>query len=76
MDHQPKQLRQKEEHQADLSRSTQVSTPTEFQSAEEAIRADRNQTELPASLEIRVAQAVNQNPAPPQSWWTRLFRRK
>ncbi|MFM1943483.1 MAG: hypothetical protein RI897_2465 [Verrucomicrobiota bacterium] len=76
MDHQPNHLRQKEEHQTRLSQSALAGSTSEFPSAEDAIRADRNQTEPPPSLEQRVAQAVNQTPPPRRSWWARLFGNK
>lgn len=76
MEHQPNHLRQKEEQQTSLSQSARASSTSEFLSAEDAIRADRNQTQPPPSLEQRVAQAVNQTPPPRRSWWSRLFGEK
>jgi hypothetical protein len=69
-------LRQ-EQHQAEETaelRVGQVSrTAHEFNSAEEIIRFDASQTPAPESIAERLKESIAREPAPPKSWWQRLF---
>lgn len=54
--------------------SSRQQTALEFSTAEEAIRHDAAQTELPPALAERLKKSIAQEP--PQegaSWWKRLF---
>ena len=48
----------------------------EFNSAEEMLRLDAAQTEVPPAVEVRLAESIQQEPAEPADagpWWKRMF---
>ena len=46
-----------------------------FEEAEEVIRADREQTEVPKALTGKLAGTLSAEPsAPHKSWWQRIFK--
>ena len=46
----------------------------EYGSVEDVLKKDREQTELPLELEIRVSEAIRREPPQPDSWWRRWLR--
>lgn len=70
------QHREKEET-VETQKAGQQSTAHEFQSAEEMLRADAAQTEVPESVKERLAESVQHEVAArkPASWWQRWRRR-
>lgn len=67
-------LRQTNEaQQAPTTQTGSQPAALEFASAEELIRHDAGQTEVPTHLETRLKASVNAEP--PAAWWKRLFRR-
>lgn len=53
----------------------ETSASVEFASPEDAVRQDREATEVPARLAERIENSVRQAPAPAAPWWRRLFHR-
>lgn len=47
----------------------------EFAAAEDAIRADRDQTAVPPEIAERLNESIRQEPKPERTWWNKLFRR-
>ncbi len=63
------------EQAVEAQQMEQHTTAREFTKAEEVIRADAAQTEVPESVKTRLAESVQKEPRPepPSSWWRRLF---
>lgn len=75
MSEQPSRLRQEQrarEEQVDVQLG-QRCEPVEFASAEEMIRADRDQTPVPETLGLRVSESVAAEPPVAVAWWRRLL---
>lgn len=67
-------LQQNQSQQSVQSQAQAGSQRRQFDAAEEAIRADREQTRPPESLGERLAQSIANEPPPaPRPWWKRLF---
>ena len=49
--------------------------PLEFAAAEEAIRHDAAQTDLPPAIAERLRASIAREPKPAASWWKRLLGR-
>jgi len=67
---------QKEETvQAGTTQQNQNVTAHEFAIAEEMLRADAAQTEVPPAVKTRLAESVRKESPPekPRSWWKRLI---
>ena len=47
--------------------------PLEFAAAEEAIRHDAAQTDLPPAIAKRLRDSIAREPKPASSWWKRLL---
>jgi hypothetical protein len=47
----------------------------EFQTPEEALRTDRDATEVPARVAERLEASIAREPAPRRPWWRRIFGR-
>lgn len=62
-----------QEHQK-LSHSQQ-STAREFASAEELLRHDATQTQVPPVIAERLSQSIAKLPGQPKSWWQRWLKR-
>ena len=76
----PKKLtaRQKfEQQQQSLSgQQTRSSLPLEFASVDEMLRHDALHTPVPPQVGHRLAKSLENEPAPPTSWWKRLFGKR
>ena len=57
-----------------LSHSRQ-STARDFATAEELLRHDAAQTEVPPVIAERLTQSIAKLPGKPQSWWQRWLKR-
>ena len=62
------------QEQQKLSHSQQ-STAQEFATAEELLRHDAAQTDVPPAIAERLTQSIAQLPQKPQSWWQRWLKR-
>lgn len=71
MKHESK-FRPQEQHK--LSHSQQ-STAREFASAEELLRHEAAQTDVPPAIAERLTQSIAKLPQKPQSWWQRWLKR-
>lgn len=60
--------------QQKLSHSQQ-STTREFTTAEELLRHDATQVQVPPVIAERLTQSIAKLPAKPQSWWQRWLKR-
>ncbi len=49
--------------------------PLEFAAAEEALRHDAAQTDLPPAIAQRLRDSIAREPKPAASWWKRLLGR-
>lgn len=72
----PKKLisrQQAEEQQQSVTQeTTQTESAREFATVEEMLRHDALHTPVPPSIERRLEQSIEKEPAP-ASWWRRLF---
>jgi hypothetical protein len=76
MDEEYSQLKHRErEQRAAEGEQSQQATSVEFGSVEEALRVDRERTELPPHLAERVSDTIRREPTRPASWWSRWFRK-
>jgi hypothetical protein len=66
--------RSQEQDQLAQNAATQ-STAREFATAEELLRHDAAQTEVPPAIAERLTQSIAKLPAKPQSWWHRWLKR-
>jgi len=69
------QHEQREEQTADLQHASTTQAGHEFESVEQALRADAATTKVPAAVEQRLSQSVQKQPKPHGSWWTRWRKR-
>ena len=78
MDQQPRKLRhqarQDSEHEQQAA-SQQQHAVREFNSVEEMLRHDAEQTMVPPHIAARVQESVAAEPSPQRGWWGRLFGR-
>ena len=70
-----RQQQQQEEQSTQLHAQQEKQTAQQFGSPEEMIRFDSAQTPAPGSIAERLKESIAQEPAPPKSWWRRLFGR-
>lgn len=71
---QPRQQAHEELENAQTTQSEQRAR--EFASAEEMLRCDAEQTEVPPAVEERLAETIRQESPPPESggsWWRQIF---
>ena len=54
--------------------SAQNTAALEFAAAEEMLRHDAGLIPVPPTLAERLQKSVASEPAPPKSWWQRLFK--
>ena len=66
---------QAQEQTAQAQQQTQQQAPLEFSTAEEAIRHDAAQTDLPPAIAERLRDSIAREPKPAASWWKRLLRK-
>ena len=52
---------------------TQRAGAREFASAEDALREDRAQVNVPPAVEQRLSQSIEKLPKPEKPWWKRLM---
>ena len=69
------QHEQEQEHQKEQTAQGQQTqqAPLEFAAAEEAIRHDAAQTDLPPAIAERLRNSIAREPKPAASWWKRLL---
>jgi hypothetical protein len=60
-----------ETEESHLSHSTQ--TAQEFESVEDLIRKDVQQTDLPPEIAERLNESIAREPQPQPGWWQRFF---
>ena len=65
--------RQREEA-VSQQQSAQNTAALEFAAAEEMLRHDAGQIPVPPTVAERLQKSVASEPAPPKSWWQRLFK--
>jgi hypothetical protein len=70
-----RQQQQQAEQAAELHVQEEHQGVQEFNSAEEMIRFDAGQTPPPEGIAERLKESIAREPAPPKSWWQRLFGR-
>jgi hypothetical protein len=73
MKHQSKFKPGQQQEQAAGQEHTQQQAGREFAGAEELLRYDAGQTQVPSSLERRLRKSSAGLPAPTRPWWKRLF---
>ena len=61
------------QEQTAQAQQTQQQAPLEFSTAEEAIRHDAAQTDLPPAIAERLRDSIAREPKPAASWWKRLL---
>lgn len=65
-------LTSQEQEQLAETQSQQTSA-REFASAEEVLRHDASQTNVPPAIAERLSQSIKNEPRPERSWWKRLL---
>ena len=61
-------------HQEQAAESQAANSASlEFQGAEELLRHDAAQTDVPPEIARRLSQSIAQSPAPRRPWWRRLI---
>jgi hypothetical protein len=65
------QQKRREELAAELQSASETRTAHEFESVEQMLRDDAATISVPAAVERRLSESVQQNPKPPRSWWDR-----
>jgi hypothetical protein len=72
------QLRQQQqaEQAAESKLNQQSAGGQEFNSVEELMRFDANQTQAPERIAERLKQSIASEPPPALSWWRRLFAKR
>jgi hypothetical protein len=73
----PRNSKLQHEHEQEQSAQGQQTqkAPLEFTAAEEAIRHDADQTDLPPAIAERLRESIAREPKPAASWWKRLLGR-
>ena len=71
---QEKKLTQREQEQLSETQSQQTEA-REFASAEELLRHDATQTQVPPVIAERLSQSIAKLPGQPKSWWQRWLKR-
>jgi len=67
---------QHEQEQEQTAQGQQAQkAPLEFSTAEEALRHDAAQTDLPPAIAERLRDSIAREPKPAASWWKRLLGR-
>jgi hypothetical protein len=64
-----------QEQQQLATKSSQELTPTEFATAEELLRHDTAQTDVPPVIAERLSKSIEGLPRPSRSWWQRILNR-
>jgi len=64
---------QQEQHATEQQQSLKPPA-AEFATPEEMLRFDAEHTTVPPEIEQRLKQSVDALPAPPRSWWKKLFK--
>ena len=67
------QQRANEQQLAAAQQQRQQAAAFEFATPEEMLRHDALHTPVPPSIAHRLQDSVSQLPAPPRSWWRRIF---
>jgi len=62
---------QREEQETDLQQTSATHAAHEFESVEQVLRADASTTKVPAAVEQRLSQSVQEHPRNQKSWWNR-----
>jgi hypothetical protein len=77
MEHPSKRLQQKqrEELAATAQQQRQGATARQFTTAEEVLRFDASQTDVPAALVERLQNSIRREPPVSSPWWKRWFGR-
>lgn len=68
---QGKKLTQREQEQLSENQSQQTEA-REFATAEELLRHDAAQTQVPPAVAQRLDKSIQREPKPPKSWWKRI----
>lgn len=75
-----KNLQHQEQHEQEAQsglqqQARQEQTAREFSIAEDALRADAAETEVPPAIAERLQKSLDANPpvVPEKSWWRKLF---
>jgi hypothetical protein len=63
------------QQQAAQNQAASQAGPLEFATAEEMLRFDAQNTEVPKAVEERLRDSLTREPLPPRRWWQRLFKR-
>lgn len=73
--HSSRLQQEQKEQTVEAQQAQQETAAREFASAEEVLRFDAAQTEVPESVKSRLAESLEKEPKPepPASWWRRLF---
>ena len=63
----------RQEEELDTSHQQRRESGLEFDSAEEMLRSDAENVEVPAAVAERIAETVRNDP-PANPWWKRVFK--
>jgi hypothetical protein len=73
-------MKQESKHQSRepellAAKSSQQFTATEYATAEELLRRDAAQTDVPPVIAERLSKSLQNLPRPSRTWWRRMFDR-
>jgi hypothetical protein len=66
---------QEQEQTVAQQQAAQTQTVVEFATADNMIRHDAEQTEVPPAVADRLQESLKHEAPPPRGWWKRLFGR-
>lgn len=65
---------EQQKNEESVNQQAQEQSAREFSTAEEALRCDAAQIEVPPAIAGRLQESINREPAPPKkSWWRRFL---
>ena len=67
--------KQKSQEQAQLATTAPQHSTREFATAEELLRHDATQTQVPPVIAERLTKSIQNLPRPSKTWWQRLLKR-
>ena len=67
--------KQKSQEQDQLAAASQQTNEREFATAEELLRHDAEQTQVPPVIAERLTKSIQNLPRPEKTWWERLLKR-
>lgn len=75
MKHRTKFSPQEQQQEQIIKQQSQQQTPKEFETVEDMLRYDAEQTPTPPGVASKLRQSLSNTPPPESSWWQRFFKK-